>query len=118
LLEQRKKLTFEVGTEILESEFEQWNASTATLPIRCSKEEATVSQSILEAIKEGDWTFEPEEVPEDSFESTSALPGSGEKVEELARRAQKGLPLWHSADRLTFDQADIRLASTESRGTQ
>ncbi len=66
-----------------------------------------MSQSILEAIKEGDWTFEPEVVPEDSFSSTSALPGSDEKVDELARRARNGLPLWHSADRLTFDQPEI-----------
>ena len=91
--------------EILE--FEQWNAFTATLPIRCSKEDVTVSQSILEAIKEGDWDFEPEAIPEDSFASTSALPGTDEKVDELAKRARNGLPLWHSADRQTFDQSEI-----------
>lgn len=66
-----------------------------------------MSQSILEAIKEGDWTFEPEEIPEDSFESTSALPGTNEKVDELAKRARNGLPLWHSADRRTFDQTEV-----------
>jgi len=66
-----------------------------------------VSQSILEAIREGDWTFEPEVIPEDSFESTSAMPGTDEKVDELARRARNGLPLWHSADRRSFDQGEL-----------
>lgn len=66
-----------------------------------------MGQSILKAIKEGDWTFEPEEVSEDAFESTTALPGTDEKVKELARRARNGLPLWHSADRQTFDQTEI-----------
>lgn len=65
-----------------------------------------MSQSILEAIREGDWSFEPEKVPEDRFDSTSALPGTDEKVNELAKRARSGLPLWHSADRRTFDQGD------------
>lgn len=77
-----------------------------------------MSQSILDAIKEGDWTFEPAEVPEDSFESTSALPGSEEKVDELAKRALNGLPLWHSADRKTFDQTDVTLTDNESDGAQ
>ena len=66
-----------------------------------------MSQSILKAIKEGDWTFEPEAISEDSFESTTALPGTDAKVDELAKRARNGLPLWHSADRRTFDQSEI-----------
>ena len=66
-----------------------------------------MGQSILEAIKEGDWSFEPEAISEESFDSTSALPGTDEKVDELARRARNGLPLWHSADRRTFDQSEI-----------
>lgn len=104
--------------EILESEFEQWSAFTATLPIRCSNEDATVGQSILKAIKEGDWTFEPEAIPEDDFESTTAMPGTHEKVNEMAKRARNGLPLWHSADRRTFDSADIKRTITESDGAQ
>jgi len=66
-----------------------------------------VKQSILDAIRKGDWTFEPEKVSEDRFDSTAALPGTDEKVDELARRARAGLPLWHSADRQTSDQSDI-----------
>ena len=62
--------------------------------------------SILDAIRKGDWSYEPETVPEDSFDSTSALPGTDEKVHEMAKRAKSGLPLWHSADRRTFDQND------------
>ena len=66
-----------------------------------------MSQSILKAIKEREWTFEPEAISEDSFESTTALPGTNEKVDELAKRARNGLPLWHSADRQRFDQSEI-----------
>ena len=65
-----------------------------------------MSQSILDAIRKGDWAYEPEKVPEDRFDSTSALPGTDEKVHEMAKRAKSGLPLWHSEDRMTFDQSD------------
>ena len=63
-----------------------------------------MSQSILDAIREGNWSYEPEPVDEDRFDSTPALPGSGEKVDTMAKRAIAGLPLWHSNDRLTYDQ--------------
>lgn len=66
-----------------------------------------MSRSILKAIKERDWAFEPEVIAEDSFESTTALPGTNEKIDELAKRARNGLPLWHSADRQTFDPSEI-----------
>ena len=60
-------------------------------------------QSVLEAIKSGDWNYEPEDTPEcDGFESTNALPGSDQKLEILAERIQAGLPLWHPEDRLTY----------------
>ena len=60
-------------------------------------------QSILEAIKSGDWNYEPEESGEtDGFDSTKALPGSDQKLEVLAQRIRSGLPLWHPDDRLTY----------------
>ncbi len=60
-------------------------------------------QSVLNAIRQGEWDFEPEPLQEEMYDSTGALPGSREKVKELAKRAQAGLPLWHSEDRKTFD---------------
>ena len=60
-------------------------------------------QSVLKAIREGEWDFEPEPLQEELYDSTPAMPGSDEKVEELAKRASEGLPLWHSEDRRTFD---------------
>ncbi len=61
-------------------------------------------RSILEAIREGDWSFEPCEAGDSSYHSTVALPGTDEKLGILAQRAERGLPLWHDSDRLTFDQ--------------
>jgi hypothetical protein len=62
-----------------------------------------VPNSILEAIKMGIWDFEPEEIPEDQFESTVALPGTDEKLDILAMRVQQGQPLWHRHDRTNYD---------------
>jgi hypothetical protein len=58
-----------------------------------------VVKSVLEAIQEGFWDFEPAQTPENQFESTDAMPGTDEKVRVLASRVRAGLPLWHSADR-------------------
>ena len=44
---------------------------------------------------------------EEMYDSTAAMPGSEEKVKELAKRALEGLPLWHSEDRQTFDDTNI-----------
>ena len=63
-------------------------------------------QSVLEAIRDGQWDFEPEQLPEDRYDSTSALPGTEEKVSELAKRASQGLPLWHSADRCFYNDSE------------
>ncbi len=63
-------------------------------------------QSVLKAIREGEWDFEPEPLKEEMFDSTPALPGSNEKVKALAKRASEGLPLWHSEDRQTIDDLD------------
>jgi hypothetical protein len=58
-----------------------------------------VPKSVLEAIREGQWNYEPEEVRTESYHQTEALPGSPEKIGVLADRLQQGLPLWHPADR-------------------
>ena len=63
-------------------------------------------ESVLEAIKQGHWDFEPASVRGDQYDSTEALPGSEEKIMTLAERAQGGLPLWHPADRQSFDDSD------------
>ena len=60
-------------------------------------------QSVLKAIRQGEWDFEPEPMQEAMYDSTAAMPGSEEKVKEMAKRANEGLPLWHSEDRKTFD---------------
>ncbi|NLS93808.1 MAG: hypothetical protein GXX96_16730 [Planctomycetaceae bacterium] len=56
-------------------------------------------KSVLEAIRIGLWDFEPAEMGADQFEGTDAMPGTSEKVQVLASRIQRGLPLWHPADR-------------------
>ena len=63
-----------------------------------------MQRSILEAIRDGDWDFEPEQITETSFDSTGAMPGSEEKLSVLAERAKRGLPLWHSSDRLCYEE--------------
>jgi hypothetical protein len=62
-----------------------------------------VSKSVLEAIREGDWDFEPDEVDQQNFDATRAIPGTREKLSVLAARARAGLPLWHEDDRLDYD---------------
>jgi hypothetical protein len=66
----------------------------------------TVANSVLEAIKDGIWDFEPENTKEEQYTSTPALPGSDNKLEVLAERLEQGLPLWHPADRQTYDDGD------------
>ncbi len=38
--------------------------------------------------------------------TTKALPGTGEKLEELRRRDELGLPLWNTEDRLYYDEKE------------
>jgi hypothetical protein len=64
-----------------------------------------VAESILDAIRDGDWNYEPSPTPEDRYESTSALPGSKDKVSEMAARVLDGKPLWHSEDRISYDES-------------
>ena len=72
-------------------------------------------RSLLEAIKQGDWNFEPSEAgatvqldgPKDGVpKATTAMPGTAEKLGVLAERLQRGLPLWHPADRRSYNDAD------------
>lgn len=65
-----------------------------------------MQKSVLEAIKEGEWGYEPEQVDEEEFPSTCAMPGSDEKLSILAARVEAGLPLWHGRDRTEYDDLD------------
>jgi hypothetical protein len=58
-----------------------------------------VPRSVLEAIKMGIWDFEPVEVDCAKYDASDAMPGTREKLQLLAERAQRGLPLWHTKDR-------------------
>ena len=62
-----------------------------------------MSRSVLEAIKEGDWNFEPNKQQVVNLKATGALPGTTEKLDVLAERLKQGLPLWHPSDRRTYD---------------
>ena len=59
-------------------------------------------RSVIEAIKQGDWNFEPGGPEPVSLKETTALPGTTEKLDVLAERLRLGLPLWHPSDRLTY----------------
>ena len=63
-------------------------------------------ESVLEAIRHGQWDFEPSDVDEEEYNCTAALPGSNEKITALAERAEEGLPLWLPADRRSFDDSE------------
>ncbi len=59
-----------------------------------------MASSVLEAIKQGIWNYEPGQPARTSYASTDAVPGSGEKLAILAERVRLGLPLWHPSDRI------------------
>jgi hypothetical protein len=61
--------------------------------------------TVLDAIKMGQWDFEPEEVESEEFEACPAMPGTREKLSALADRVRRGLPLWHPADRCDCEDA-------------
>ena len=60
-------------------------------------------RNVLDAIREGDWFFEPKKLSRQDFQSTSAIPGTKEKLDVLADRVRAGLPLWHESDRPDYD---------------
>lgn len=63
--------------------------------------------SVLDAIKLGVWNFEPAEMRTSEFDATEALPGSREKLDVLAERVRRGLPLWHQSDRLDCENLPL-----------
>ena len=63
-----------------------------------------MTKSVLEAIREGNWKFEPEKVDNQSFRATHAIPGTDAKLKVLAERVEAGLPLWHDQDRPDYDE--------------
>jgi hypothetical protein len=62
-----------------------------------------VPKSILEAIKLGQWDFEPPEKNPTEFDAADAMPGTKEKLVVMAERVRRGLPIWHAEDREEFD---------------
>ncbi len=67
-----------------------------------------MSKSVLEAIREGDWYFEPEELDVSRFRPTTAIPGTDAKLAVLAERARAGLPLWHAGDRADYEGLQLQ----------
>lgn len=63
-------------------------------------------RSVLEAIREGEWDYEPELQASEGVEATKAMPGSAEKLDVLADRLRTGQPLWHPRDRLDYEPLD------------
>jgi hypothetical protein len=61
--------------------------------------ELYVPNTILEAIKLGQWDFEPQDVESQEFDACSSMPGTKAKLTALAERVRRGLPLWHPGDR-------------------
>ena len=55
--------------------------------------------TVLEAIKQGLWDFEPREIECEEFEACGSMPGTTGKLMALAERVRLGLPLWHPEDR-------------------
>ena len=63
-----------------------------------------MTKSVLDAIREGKWDFEPQIVDVNDFDATRAIPGTDEKLKVLAERVQAGLPLWHDKDRPDYEE--------------
>ncbi len=60
-------------------------------------------RSVLDAIRAGEWDYEPQPQASDGVEATKAIPGTPEKLDVLAERLRCGLPLWHPRDRLDYE---------------
>jgi len=67
--------------------------------------ESDVRESVLEAVKLGDWDFEPEQTASQEYDATVAMPGTKEKLAVMAERISRGLPIWHPGDRTSYDEA-------------
>jgi len=59
--------------------------------------------NVLDAIRDGDWYFEPQDIEPTRYQATSAIPGTKEKLNVLADRVRSGLPLWHAYDRPDYE---------------
>ena len=66
-----------------------------------------VLKNVLDAIRDGDWFFEPEDVDPSRYKATSAIPGTQAKLDILAERASAGLPLWHKSDRADYEESQL-----------
>jgi hypothetical protein len=64
-------------------------------------------KNVLDAIREGNWFFEPEDVDPSRYQATSAIPGTDDKLQILAERARAGLPLWHERDRADYEDPNL-----------
>lgn len=64
-------------------------------------------RNVLDAIRDGDWCYEPVEIDPKLYSATTAIPGTDEKLEVLAARVRAGLPLWHKSDRPDYDEPDV-----------
>ena len=62
--------------------------------------------NILDAFKHGFFDFEIEEIDPETYSSTTARPGTDEKLGVIAERARLGLPLWHPEDRIDYGPSD------------
>lgn len=69
--------------------------------------------NVLDAIKLGEWDFEPDKVDDSNFDPTGAMPGTNEKLSVLAARVRAGLPLWNGNDRTEYDDVPPRAVSRE-----
>lgn len=65
-------------------------------------------RSVLEAIRDGEWNYEPELQASEGVEATKAMPGTAEKLDVLADRLRQGLPLWHPRDRIDYETSNER----------
>lgn len=63
-------------------------------------------QSVLDAIRLGEWDFDPGLREPGEYPSTDSLPGTSEKLNVLAARVQQGLPLWHPHDRTQYGETE------------
>jgi hypothetical protein len=72
--------------------------------VECSQKGPDVTKSVLDAIREGIWDFEPQDVDHEQYAATRAVPGTREKLRVLAERANAGLPLWHARDRADYEE--------------
>ena len=63
--------------------------------------------SVIEAVKMGHWDFEPAEQDASAFNATNSMPGTDEKLDVMTERVRQGLPLWHPADRRTYDATEM-----------